>query len=210
MDGGYSLTLGASALRNLVRVIDAQPLFTYAVGMVAAVASRRGKRLGDVVAGTVVVRERVVRAGPAAPARAAAAVPGPPAPVGATLLDDDRFAVLERYVARRGALEPGRAAALAAQLAAHLRPALDALAREEGDSAGVGPRGRAAGDAAALGRLLARERRRARAAPWSRARAARGAPATPSSPRGASAGAASPRASPRPAAAGSPPSPKTR
>ena len=52
-DGGYSVSFGASAVRNLVRILDMQPFFTYAVGIGAIVASKSGKRLGDMVAGTV-------------------------------------------------------------------------------------------------------------------------------------------------------------
>lgn len=44
-------------VRNLLRVIDYLPL-QYLVGTVAIVASKRGQRLGDMVAGTVVVREQ--------------------------------------------------------------------------------------------------------------------------------------------------------
>jgi uncharacterized RDD family membrane protein YckC len=215
MDGGYSVTLGASAVRNLLRVVDAQPIPLYVVGLVGVVASRRGRRLGDVVAGTVVVRERTVRerAAPAAPApappAAASGEQGAPSPR-ITLLDDERFALLERFVARRAALDPGRAAALEARLVAAVGPALDALAREEEERPRRGrltPRPGARPHSSACSPASAP---RARPAPRWRARAARAAGGTRSSPRGASAGAASPRASPRPAAAGSPPSPKTR
>jgi len=54
---------GASFLetlaRNLLRVVDWMPSF-YAVGVVAMFASRRHQRLGDMVAGTLVVRDRNV------------------------------------------------------------------------------------------------------------------------------------------------------
>ncbi len=56
-DGGYGLTLTSSLLRNLGRVIDMVP-YTYLVGLVSMVVSRREKRLGDLLAGTIVVRER--------------------------------------------------------------------------------------------------------------------------------------------------------
>jgi uncharacterized RDD family membrane protein YckC len=44
-------------VRNLLRVADYLPL-QYLVGSVAIVVSERGQRLGDIVAGTVVVRDR--------------------------------------------------------------------------------------------------------------------------------------------------------
>src|SRR3954469_23078018 len=54
-DGGYSVTFGASAVRNLVRLLDAQPGIFYFVGIVSAVVTKSGKRVGDLIAGTVVV-----------------------------------------------------------------------------------------------------------------------------------------------------------
>ena len=47
--------------RNLVRIVDYMPGF-YGVGIVAIFLSRRHQRLGDMVAGTLVVREREVDA----------------------------------------------------------------------------------------------------------------------------------------------------
>jgi uncharacterized membrane protein SpoIIM required for sporulation/uncharacterized RDD family membrane protein YckC len=45
---------GALMLRNLFRLIDSAPLF-YGVGIVMALANRRGQRLGDLAAGTLLV-----------------------------------------------------------------------------------------------------------------------------------------------------------
>jgi len=56
-DGGYGLTLTGSLLRNLGRLVDMLP-GTYLAGMAAMVIHRQEKRLGDMLAGTVVVRER--------------------------------------------------------------------------------------------------------------------------------------------------------
>jgi uncharacterized RDD family membrane protein YckC len=50
-------------VRNLLRVaIDFQPLPSYAVGVVSIIFSSRSKRVGDFVAGTVVVKERAIEA----------------------------------------------------------------------------------------------------------------------------------------------------
>jgi uncharacterized RDD family membrane protein YckC len=54
-DGGLPLTLTASLTRNLLRLADALPS-SYLAGFVSMLVSREGKRLGDLVAGTVVVR----------------------------------------------------------------------------------------------------------------------------------------------------------
>lgn len=115
-DGGYSVSFAASAVRNIVRVVDMQPAIFYLVGIVSVALSRRGKRLGDVVAGTFVVQERLTRAPPAAAPVGAGGTP----PVAA--LTDDEFALLEHYVARRSALDPARRAELAGRLSARLRP----------------------------------------------------------------------------------------
>ena len=50
-------------VRNLLRVaIDIQPLPSYAFGVVCIIFSTRSKRIGDFVAGTVVVKERATEA----------------------------------------------------------------------------------------------------------------------------------------------------
>ncbi|MGP8252312.1 MAG: RDD family protein [Terracidiphilus sp.] len=58
---GRGISFVESLGRNLVRVIDWVPGF-YGVGIVAIFLSRRHQRLGDMVAGTLVVREREVDA----------------------------------------------------------------------------------------------------------------------------------------------------
>ena len=54
-DGGLPIDLRSSLLRNLLRIADVLPAY-YVVGLVAMLAGDNGKRLGDWVAGTVVVR----------------------------------------------------------------------------------------------------------------------------------------------------------
>jgi uncharacterized membrane protein SpoIIM required for sporulation/uncharacterized RDD family membrane protein YckC len=125
-DGGYSVTFSASAVRNLLRLVDLQPVFTYVVGLVSIMVTRSGKRLGDIVAGTIVVREALVRqpvaaGSPRPKERAAAASPAAPAE---TVLTDEQFAVLSRFTERRASLTPERRAALAAQLARGMASAL--------------------------------------------------------------------------------------
>lgn len=56
-DDGGRVSLLDSLIRNLVRVADMLPGL-YGVGMVSMLVSRHGKRLGDLAAGTVVVRDR--------------------------------------------------------------------------------------------------------------------------------------------------------
>ena len=55
-DSGRPITLFESLARNLLRVIDMLPSI-YLVGLVAMLCNRQGKRLGDLLAGTLVVHE---------------------------------------------------------------------------------------------------------------------------------------------------------
>lgn len=56
-DGSY-MSFGTAVLRNVFRIVDMLPA-GYAVGLVTMVLNRRRKRVGDYVAGTIVIRERV-------------------------------------------------------------------------------------------------------------------------------------------------------
>lgn len=60
-DDGRPLTLWESIARNLLRICDAAPGFivpVYSVGLIVIFLSSRDQRVGDVFAGTVVIRER--------------------------------------------------------------------------------------------------------------------------------------------------------
>ncbi|MGI8766943.1 MAG: stage II sporulation protein M [Gemmatimonadaceae bacterium] len=132
-DGGYSVSFEASAVRNLLRVVDAMPIPLYLIGIVAAMLNRSRKRIGDLVAGTIVIKEgraepRVEAKPDHTPAKAsrtraaamstagqAAALAALKAPT--ALLSDDEYAVLELYVLRRQTLDPDRRRTLATQLA---------------------------------------------------------------------------------------------
>jgi uncharacterized membrane protein SpoIIM required for sporulation len=68
------------------------------------------------IAGTIVVHERVTELGAAEPAvEPAGAASATPVPVSAALSDEE-FALLDRFIARRGSLEAGRRAELAGEL----------------------------------------------------------------------------------------------
>lgn len=54
-DGGRALTVGESLTRNLLRIVDLLPS-SYLVGLTSILLSPEGKRLGDIAAGTVVIR----------------------------------------------------------------------------------------------------------------------------------------------------------
>jgi hypothetical protein len=58
--GGYSLRFFDTLLRNLLRVVDFLPLF-YGVGLTSLLFTRDSQRLGDLVAGTLVVYQEPVQ-----------------------------------------------------------------------------------------------------------------------------------------------------
>jgi len=61
-EDGRPITFWEALARNLLRIFDAVPGFiipVYSVGLITIFASRRDQRIGDIFAGTVVVRERL-------------------------------------------------------------------------------------------------------------------------------------------------------
>ena len=56
-DSGRQITLFEALARNLIRIVDALPSF-YLVGVITMLCNREQKRLGDLVAGTIVIHER--------------------------------------------------------------------------------------------------------------------------------------------------------
>jgi Uncharacterized membrane protein len=139
-DGGYSVGFSASAVRNLMRIIDLQPAFSYLVGIASIAFTKSGKRLGDIVAGTIVVREALVRQ----PAHVVAAPSATVTTPVTARLTDAEFQLLERWSERRNSLDPERRRQLVTQVANRLRHAL--------------PAGDASSESALLLRLLESER----------------------------------------------------
>ncbi len=113
---GSALTLTAVTLRTLMRLIDFLPA-AYAIGAIAVVTSTRNQRLGDLVAGTVVVRDRIPVA--AAPA------PTPSSDVrgwDVSAVGDPEIGLVRRWAMRRQDLKVEARHNLATELAARLRP----------------------------------------------------------------------------------------
>jgi uncharacterized RDD family membrane protein YckC len=101
-DTGQPITTIDSVGRNLMRIIDQLP-FAYGVGVICAWFSPQSKRLGDFVAGTVVVHEKPLQT--VAPQWEAAQ----PAmhQYGASRLTPEEFALIEAFLSRRSALDAG-------------------------------------------------------------------------------------------------------
>ncbi|MCI0589782.1 MAG: RDD family protein [Planctomycetes bacterium] len=120
---GLPVEFRSAIVRNLLRLVDMQPGLLYGVAFVCMVATRRGARLGDLAAGTWVVRERrepLSQAGaPRLPAPGRTSPPGgeAPAPARAGRLTREEYAVVERFLGRRGELEPLRRRQLAREIA---------------------------------------------------------------------------------------------
>ena len=118
-DSGRPLTPAESIGRNLMRIIDQLPGF-YAVAVIVALISPRNKRLGDYVAGSMVVREAsfaevkpVWQAGPAQP---------PPLPhPAASLLSIEDLTLIDKFLHRRAELAPDVRTRIAEEILARIR-----------------------------------------------------------------------------------------
>ncbi|WP_374317797.1 RDD family protein [Pseudoxanthomonas kaohsiungensis] len=98
-----------AVVRNLMRTVDMLP-FAYATGLVACLCDRHGRRLGDLVADTLVVHVAPRRIDPVLP-------PVPPQAPGQSLLPDEQAAIVAF-----GERAPRLSAARQAELAALLQP----------------------------------------------------------------------------------------
>lgn len=61
-EDGRPITFWEAAVRNLLRLFDIMPFPFYSIGLISVFISTRDQRVGDFVAGTVVVREREAEA----------------------------------------------------------------------------------------------------------------------------------------------------
>jgi len=108
-DSGRPLTPTETIGRNLMRIVDWLPFF-YGVGMVSAFLTKGNKRLGDLVVGSLVVRETALAelkpVWQTAPS-ATAPVFTSSGPLGADRLSAEEFALVESFLSRRAALELG-------------------------------------------------------------------------------------------------------
>src|SRR5437899_1115485 len=106
MDTGRSITPPASVVRNLVRFIDCYfPALPFAPAPVSIALHPSNKRLGDMAAGTIVVRDRPTDWTLATPVPTAAEATaeletGPPE------LSEDEFRLLDRFLGRINDLTP--------------------------------------------------------------------------------------------------------
>ncbi|AKJ04886.1 putative RDD family membrane protein YckC [Archangium gephyra] len=102
-----------SAVRNLVRVVDSLPL-VYAVGVLSVLLTRQHRRLGDLLAGTLLVREeRIDLDKYTAPATGSVALP---AAAHAERLTSEDVELILSFLTRAPELEPQARARLGTKL----------------------------------------------------------------------------------------------
>jgi uncharacterized RDD family membrane protein YckC len=149
-DRGEPLTFAQAGIRNVVRIVDFLP-YGYGVGLVVLFANGKGKRLGDLAAGTIVVKdsERVALWQLAG----ARSIPSPPPPPGAapaasyapataaefTLrrLDPDLRRFVSLYARRRPELSLELRAQLASTVQSSLRRAVPDVFASQGPLAAL-------------------------------------------------------------------------
>jgi len=129
---GRPIGWSAAALRNLLRAVDVLPV-GYAAGVLAASLSPSFQRIGDLVAGTIVIaperaqrRTNALELSPPATDAELATVPEE------VLLDVEERAAIELFLRRRGSLGAARERELAEMIA---RPLGDRLGYAHADPA---------------------------------------------------------------------------
>ncbi|HTS11218.1 MAG TPA: RDD family protein [Candidatus Limnocylindrales bacterium] len=112
-DDGRPIGVYDAIARNLMRAVDSLP-FAYGVGVVSIALSKNSKRLGDFVAGTVVVHEKTLEgARPFLETKHDEAAPV----YDTTSLTPDELRLIETFFSRRDSLEPAIRTSMAAQIA---------------------------------------------------------------------------------------------
>jgi uncharacterized RDD family membrane protein YckC len=122
-DSGRPLTPAESIGRNLMRIVDWMPGL-YAVGVLSAVVTKQNKRLGDLLVGSLVVRETsLADVRPAWQPTSDQALSNL-APLGAANLSPQEFALIDSFLNRRVDLDPSVRSRMADDILRRLRPQL--------------------------------------------------------------------------------------
>jgi uncharacterized RDD family membrane protein YckC len=123
-DSGRPLTATETIGRNLLRLVDQLPGF-YAIGILVAVLNSRNKRLGDLVAGSLVVREASFTTIKPVWQTQQPEQPSEPRPMlGGSALSIDDLALIDAFLNRRNELPPEVRSRMAIQILTQLRPKL--------------------------------------------------------------------------------------
>ena len=144
-DRGEPLTFAQAGIRNIVRIVDFLP-YAYGVGLIVLFVNGKGKRLGDLAAGTIVVKDsdhvwlwqlpgaRLPVAPASAPAAYAAATA---AEMTLRRLDPELRRFVSSYARRRPQLSLEVRVELATQVQSSLRTALPDVFAQNGPLAAL-------------------------------------------------------------------------
>ena len=148
-DRGEPLTFAQAGIRNIVRIVDFLP-YGYGVGVIVLFVNGKGKRLGDLAAGTIVVKDsdhvalwqlpgaRVPSGPPGAFAPPLTTVaPASPAELMLRRLDPDLRRFVTSYARRRPELSLDVRVQLASQVQPSLRNALPEVFAQSGPLAAL-------------------------------------------------------------------------
>lgn len=117
---GYPITLWGALLRNIVRAADSMPFYVifpfYGAGFITMLAAGKFRRLGDLVARTVVIEERRVSV-PREPIILEKIEPLPRTDLGGFVPAGQTLALIEQFLGRRHVLTYRRGHAMAYILA---------------------------------------------------------------------------------------------
>lgn len=127
-DDGAPVGAFAVVVRNLVRIIDFLP-FPYALGVLVMLITPKGQRIGDLVAGTIVVKARAERNFQSLRTRAAGAT----APLTVRALPGEAQRIVREFALREASLSDAARSALAASLAKRIRPFVPEAAEHRDD-----------------------------------------------------------------------------
>jgi len=122
---GAPVDFRASAIRNVLRLVDSA-LTGNVVGVVLILVTSKHQRLGDLAAGTVVVRDRIGVAA-SSPIEYVYAS-GAPRPWDVGRVDRDVTATLRSFLTRRASLSPAVRYRIASELCERVRPMVGGVA----------------------------------------------------------------------------------
>jgi uncharacterized RDD family membrane protein YckC len=122
-DSGRPISPSEAVGRNLMRIVDQLPAF-YAIGIGSVLLSRQNKRLGDFVAGTIVVHEKSLEDAKSVWQSAQAGQAAPATTYGSERLTSEEFALVEAFLNRRSSLPGDVRFNMADRIAKQIRPKL--------------------------------------------------------------------------------------
>ena len=124
-DDGRPINAYDAIARNLLRIVDQLP-FLYGIAILSVFLSKQNKRLGDFVAGTVVVHEKAVEA--ARPFQETVVDSAAPS-YDVSRITVDELHLIETFLQRRDTFDPALRGSMAAQIAARIGTKLEVQVR---------------------------------------------------------------------------------